>query len=559
MRNHVLSVGTFVTLALIPGIASAACPADTSSIAGLWLTNPPTSGPDHYVQQVLDRTDPAITAAAGASGGPFDAITSLYWGDHAKRFVYEALSAEQELFNEAKNLRDVTACLHVDLRIIDSQMEKARCELNSAYERNAIGAMWRMGMVIRFLAQSREHLYKGATDPSYVDDTWSTLNAFDSDARGWCCITDNKDPSLLNVCLDMDTQDCFDEGGTAFKNEQGCLEAAIGCDKAVGSPPTADESICPFHSNYLPPTATFVTSESRTIGLGCSVEVLSALPSLFTPIQEEYDGLNALMDDRDEFIDFAVAKSPVLQSMSNRMGLPYLIPREIGQGKRSEIERREFRGCLKDIPSWTTGTPGLKSTNVVYQRGGSRWAPRGKFSLYPNEILLMQNLSKTYFQWGNLREQADFIKLPVEVWNPTPDPDLIDQIANFGAFPQRLRDEIREAMAAWNKEQSVLEGAIKVRTGANHDKLWEMVRGPHESLTTLGQVVSQKDQGIRQFTTGMAYYMARSCIFRPCVKNLKRVLKINLEDSCFPYVDGSYLGDDTPWETCSNAADLSSI
>lgn len=559
MKSFVIAIGAMGMLLPLQ-VAMAACPADTSDIAGLWLSNPPVSGTSGYVQRVLDRTDPAIAAASSAAGSPFDAIIAAHWVDQAKRLVYEALTAEQELFSQSQNLRDITACLHNDIRIIDSQMEKARCELNAAYERNALGAMLDLGAIMRFLAQSRTHLLRGALDPSYVDESWSHFQQFDTDTTGWCCTTTTLDPDLINTCTQMDADDCRSEGGSLFKNQQGCLDAAVGCDKIDGVAPATDERVCPFHSNYLPPTATFLTTENRTVGLGCDLSTLSALPSLFTPTQEEYDELSTLMSDRDDFIDYVVSKAPQIQNLSTRLGSPVTIPPTIGKGRSDQIEHRVIAGCGDTLPTLPGATTGVKTTNVIFQRGGTRWAPRGKFALYPNDILLMHNLVSVYGQWGLQREQADFLKLPSEVPDASAlEPGLFDIISEYGGFAEVLRDEIRSAMRLWNEEQSARESAVKVRGSGPDARLWLATEEAHAAILGLSEVVSQKSTGIRKFTTGVAYYMARSCIFRPCTKKLKRVLKINLEDACFPYVNGAYLGDDEPWQTCKDAADLDSI
>jgi hypothetical protein len=56
-------------------------------------------------------------------------------------------------------------------------------------------------------------------------------------------------------------------------------------------------------------------------------------------------------------------------------------------------------------------------------------------------------------------------------------------------------------------------------------------------VTFTGQALDE-ERGLRAFVRNFAWYIRRSCIFRPCNERLEQILKLNFADSCFPYTGG---------------------
>lgn len=540
MKHILLLIGVAL---FAPVSALAACPEGKSAD---YLGVTPTSGPNGYVQMVLDRTDNPIATAASAAGGTFDSIISKHWLQHFRSFVYEAADAEYQLLEHGRDLRANTTCLNVDLKIIESQIEKARCEMENAYDNFAYFGIWKLGTIIRFLNERHYHLTQGARDPTYVDPSWHVTRFFETTSPNtFCCLAETDDSEQ---CPALSLTGCTDQGGVPFSSKTTCLNSRLGCD-STDAMPTVDDRVCPFHSNYLPPTA---------YGYGCSQPVLDNVSLSISPFAEEKQGMDELMTKRDEFIDEMVALTPLFEQINQSFAEPPTDLSRLGMGRSDQIPVQEISGCLETIPGFDpSGITGTNKINAIYEKGGTRWSMRGKFALHVNEFLLMRGLMELFAEWGALREQADFLKQVAEVEDPaTFDPQMFEAIQNYGFLERTARDALRIAMRSFNVQQAINESEVIVKATDNQKRLDAATRETRDRIKKLGELTSQNGVGVRRFTVGMAYYLARTCSFRPCSEKLKRVLKITLEDTCFPYVNGQYIGNDTIWEDCESAADL---
>lgn len=535
-------------------VASAAdCPSgQTQSIVGLV----PISS--HYVKRTLERIDDGIANAKDMPDySDFDAFFINQWTWYIARAVNSLVDTDLRVAEYTRGLRDDTTCLDIDLQILEAKMDEIRCKMMEATEDNSPGGIVLLKALLRFTNARYAHLVHGARDPTYRDVHWGQWRIFDDPAGVWCCVRDGSDEE--NTCQQRPSREaCYDGGGA---NDFESLEACVswGCEPPGGSyEPDPDNFMCPFHSNYLPPTA---------YGFGCDEEVLvgDVYATTLEFVLEEESALIELNEKRNEFIDeFEDVKDLTIQ-LDTIMGRT---PPDLSRfGIVRDREHKEIFGCLETIPNFfsssssSAGSSDSSSsqaiqTNVIYQTGATQRALRGPFSLEKDEAILMQELLELRAGWGAKREQADYLKRPSEFVSSASGAAALEREKEMDFAEKRIRAFSRKYMSNWNKHQSTLESTVVGRALDSQLQIVGLLKGVRQDVLSFSNLAYKRDEGIRKFIRGFGWHLMRSCIERPCSARLERILRIVLQDQCFPYVDGSFIGNTQVYDNCKDAAEL---
>lgn len=499
------------------------------------LTMTPIS--QHYVQPALDRVDDGIANLPGSSvSSNFDFIFFDWLSTLSTAFL-ELVDTELRLGEYQRDLYKVTPCLHLDLLILEEKLEEVRTLSKQAFEDKRIFDILQLQSMARFLNDRYRNLLRGARDPHYRDQRFLWYYSFDTTT--WCC--PDTDPA---ICAESDRLTCRNNGGATFRTAQAC-GAFPGCEAPAFLPP--EEPVCPFHSDYLPPTIA---------GYGCDLEALDAVGSGGHPaIQAERDGLDEFLQERDDFLnDMAYIGTMTIQILT-AIGRP--VPPGFLDDFLAALSRthRTREGCsLSDSPLYN---PPVTEFDLPpeWPEGAAKWELRGPFFITNDEFYLVRGLYDQMLKWGEDREQANYIKMPSEFPPGTTEradaeakelkKDIIDRL---------LRLFSRAYFRIWNTEQSGLETRPIVQSSDTQKEILEVAQPLRDTMINFYELASKRDQGIRKFTTKFGFFLRRTCLYRPCNKMLDRMLKINFEDQCFPYTSGLFDGNPQHHETCKSAA-----
>ena len=511
---------------LLSTAAYAACPEDSETAEILQLE--PISS--HYTKEILKRADEGLANANKFEKGVFSPFIQTFLHPIWIRMIYssfvELIDTDLRIAQEEKNLKQHTACLNIDLLLIEAKMEQVRCELDTSItlEGVNVGKISRLIVLLRFLNERYGNLIAGFNDPSHRDTTMSMIRLFDDETTVWCAVMYAIEDEDSNTCKRMPAADCEGQG------EPWPTEKA--CEIGLGNP--AKEN-CPFHSDYLPPTVQ---------GYGCDTVIMDKTAA---KTATENDALKELISTRDEYIHSAEKAKEIFDKINEIANKPTPDLQDFGIGHSDNREHKEEFGCMD--------SEGLAST--IYNFGGTKWEKRGPFSIEKDEPKIMREFLLQRANWGSNREHPDFAKLALE-FESVQEQDLAKEIdESLSPLTKLFRDWwYRMPMTNRNKEQAKRESIIVAKVSDAQMQINDVFSPVRKNAKELAELSMDLDKGGRSFTRGFAWFLRRSCIFRPCNKQLDAILKIVLEDDCYPYTDGSYIGDPDLQKICKEAAKL---
>ncbi|MBM3228145.1 hypothetical protein FJZ27_04805 [Candidatus Peribacteria bacterium] len=503
---------------------------------------PPVS--DHYVKRVLNRANAGITKANGMTspGGPIFTILKPWWIFYATSAMLSTVDTRVQITGMQRDLHEATACLHLDIIILQSKIEKVREELHLALSANQPFRVMLLQRLIRFLNRRIEHLMKGGRDPLYEDTDWGRVEWFDPTAPVWCC------PGGIpgNTCMSLSEDLCTGTGGIAFSSPSACQ--AYGCLLPPEQDPL-DGKLCPFTSDYLPP--------SRT-GFGCDDDALPGEASGHRPTAAELSALADLIAKREtaassmaDFTELLEALDAMASTTTPLAGLEVVShTHQTIFGCEHQVKKDQRFGTgsfLRDIGSGSM----LQALMVRAHE------TRGPFSLGKQEPWIAVQFTQLMQRWGERRPQAKSLRYPNE-FPPGEERDEAVEAEEKKSPLLRARDWfMRGFFRSWN----IYHGkkyAESVAKGQDAQlQIAEELRGSQQSLRRLGELISNDGAGLRSFTKGFAYYLRRSCLYRSCNRKLEQILRINFKNECFPYFSGAYFGNTKAHERCKNAANIS--
>ena len=521
MKSLFITIGILLSLPI--GASAASCPS-AEGVSEILNLKPVSQ---HYTKKVIERAENGIAYANSFSDETLSIALLFYpWLTEITSAITQLVDTDLRLTQEERSLRQHTACLFVDLVLIEAEMEKVRCELSSetlSENKINIGKIIRLKALLLFLNDRYRNLILGANDPTYEDRVWQQFQIFDNPDSVWCAIMYGSDEEN-NTCKKITEDQCWGEGGGAiFDTEKECLST-------FGLAPENEDAekekrMCPFHSDYLPPTA---------YGYGCDKEILKSYSS-YTPVKEEYEAFKDLIDARNEFIEDSADLKQLIIDFNQFTG--HEVPNLDNFGAGLNREHKEFTGCIDKVEDPETETEKAQR-NIIFQKGGTRWELRGPFSIQKDEIKLMTEFIQLRSFWGKLREQSDELKFPLEFKNKNDREDAEEREDTLPLFVQAIRNFSRPYMTKWNMRQAARESTIIAKVhDAQLQTLGELER-VHEESRTLAMLASNMDMGGRNFTRKFAWFLRSSCIYRPCNLQLNNVLKYTFEDTCFPFANG---------------------
>ena len=113
---------------------------------------------------------------------------------------------------------------------------------------------------------------------------------------------------------------------------------------------------------------------------------------------------------------------------------------------------------------------------------------------------------------------------------------------------------------AFHHEQATKEASILPKAQDAGLEVLEALEPVRPAVKRLVELVNQSDRGLRKFARNYAYFLRRSCIYRPCNEKLETIMKVLYSDECFPYASGAFdvkagdeITDDPSWQKCQDA------
>lgn len=449
----------------------------------------------HYVQPALDRADAGIAYAAEATTNvDFFSFYLPGWARNISGTFARVIDSRQRLTGRASDLANTTPCLRYDQILLECKMDDVRKALDSELERGSFVAILRLQSVLLFLQERLYHLERGSADGTYADQRWDQQRAFD------------KDPV-----------------------------------------PPPSGPLCPFHSDYTPP---------RMTGYGCDATALAAVDAYGLGfVSAELEGLRAIESEIDRFREIM----PLLQSLSSPGSST--TPSPVGEREhKTLVGCQEEAGTCSDDPSLACGSDEFcasKGKGACLRDTTSPTIPkratRGPFS-YPRDHLqllsdfvdkrIVDGLSRTFPEgWAKTQD------LPL---NSTARNDRARDNAWLGTSRTSLRVFFRSVSGVQGRE----EGSIFPEAQDSQLEIAESLSDMRASIGELSRLAS-RPQGVRGFVLDMAYFLRRTCVYRPCLKRLEQIMRITMADACFPYTNGEFLSDsenNPRWKKCALAA-----
>ena len=534
---------------LLPTIASAQCPA--SGTAQALLSQTPTG---HYTAAVLQRVREGITNAKALPASTADefALSKTHYLITLVSTMFMLVDTDLRAVEYSRDLESITPCLHLDLAMLEAKMEEVRCEMNIAFDNRAAATIDELSSIASFLNERYRNLVRGALEPKHVDSFWVEYHSFDNPFEGWCCDPDAQEcqikqaPECVNPSATKGGYEFYDTKDKCTSENNGCIYAESG----TATPPYED--ICPFDSNYLADNGT---------GYGCRLDLINTFAgSSYVSAQAEAQGLQELTNERNTFLNDVGFVKQITESMDDYTDNTMLTDDErehlthFGEG-RTLPPKRVF-GCDADA------LPAEPAPQIKPSEEWGTIALRSPFSFVKNQLVIWKKFFSLQHEWVIQREFPGYMRWPHEFADDTEREEAAEEeVAFFGLFSAN-RPTLRAKWLEFMHWQATQEAAILPKA---QDAQQEVIRTLGSLRTAMKRnvdMVNQSDRGLRKFARNYAYFLRRSCIYRPCNERLEVIMKALYTDECFPYASGEFkvLDDDaapskTSWEKCQEEID----
>lgn len=484
----------------------------------------------HFVGAVLERAQAGIDKAMTASPAP--GLDSFWnWLETAFTPVAMIADTKTRITTRERDLIEVTPCLEIDLAIIETKMGQVQCKIELAFDEKRLSAIILLSRVLYFLNDEYQKLAEHGNDNSYVDAEWWQRRIFDP--AEWCCIANTK-------------------------NAEGEM-----CDPDDACP---EVKTCPFHSDYLPPSTVGSGTAAKpvAVGYGCDLSVLSRYAGLGlgdSTIDEATDAettaLEELSEDRDKMIEDSEQLKARITKLEKFMGRS--LPAEsawYGQAKSDKRVHRLRLGCAVSDGRNADNQPAAKDWPPAWPAGAAKWELTGPFSFDKNDQKLLREYLQLRDEWGQQRPYPDQYKFPEEFLPDRPEKyeEALDDPQRNDFFVGWINRLARTVTKKWDRVQEREEGAMVPIASEALELVMEQLSPLRSAVSEFSKNGNSLDKGVRNFTRGLAYWLRRSCLTRPCNARLERVLKIDLTNDCFPYTNGQFVGRTDLVEKCTTSA-----
>ncbi len=489
----------------------------------------------HYVGPALERARNGIEYAAEARANTdFFSYYLPGWAHSVAGSFAALVDSRQSLTERASDLSDTTACLRYDQILLECAIDDVREALDTEIERGSFIAIMRLQSALLFLQERLQHLQSGSTNETYADPSWE---------RRW--LFDKEPPEALTGPL------------------------------------------CPFHSDYTPPSST---------GYGCDATVLqhiqSQVPADALPfIRAELDGLTAL---KDEIRSFQEAIPEEYRNAGDQVEVLYLeTSASGGPVHASWYCRDKWTNSLDSEPKdqnppagWCFGfrlqehqtTAGCPTSTAagkcsrdpdVSCESNDDCAPEGNGScLRDDRSAIPTRTTRGVFSYprDHLRLLVDFVQKRINDGLSRTFPPgwaRIEDLPEDGPDAERREQDDaalaggRTAMRIFFRSVSGIQGRLEGTIFPEaQDSQLEIARALSDMRSSIGELsrLASQPTGVRSFVAEFAYFLRRTCMFRPCQQSLEQIIRISLADACFPYTNGAFLGGGPAWKQCALAA-----
>jgi len=291
------------------------------------------------------------------------------------------------------------------------------------------------------------------------------------------------------------------------------------------------QPLCPFDSDYAPPASD---------GYGCDSSILAGI-SAYAPAREEMTALARLDEELKKYKGLATefdALERDLNALYENNG-----PQETSAAEEKKKQgHQELNGCAnKEKPA----PDNLRLRSV-----------RSPFSYKKNDLAILTEFLGKRAAEGMFRLQEGALRNADEIEDTKAREDYEK---NDNVFSQLIREAPRAFFQMINGEEDKKEGTA---FDASPDSTIEIPHALGDLRTSVSELsrLSGKDgekEGLRAFVIRFAYFLRRSCVFRPCNESLERIMRIAYADECFPYTDGDFVTQekdetsDPQWKKCA--------
>jgi hypothetical protein len=541
MRSVFITIALYI--ALLPAAVSAQCP--QKDLTKELAAKTPIG---HYAKAVIERVDDGIALAKSKSGG--DTVIDLLkynWLYELQSIFFMLFDTELRSIQQSYDITSIPACLHADLAILEAKMEEIRCETNRAYENKSTGGIEVFKALTGFLNQSYKNILTGASNPEFEAIGWQDRYIFDEEFEGWCCVTSDME------CQAMDSSDC-PSSDMFYGTYNDCIVEST-CGLGLNDPSKEPNFgvICPFDSDYLAP---------NTSGYGCDQTVLDDFdPPSGSSMETESEAMDDILEMRDEFLDDINHIKDAAEKMDDILENRLFTDRErehleqFGTARLDEIQHKHVFGCDADV---------VDDDEVKPSRLWSSRALRGPFFYAKDHIGIWKAFYNLNHYWASEREYPDHLKNPDEFPEEGDREDRMKKDEQSNRFIVIPRTYIRDRWATFMHNQATEEAGMLPKAQDVQSAEIETIKPVRAQMKENIDLIKDKDGGLRKFVKNYAYFLRRSCIFRPCNTQLDQILKIVFSDECFPYTSGAFITGKNPndnnagsntWDDCRKAVE----
>jgi hypothetical protein len=460
-----------------------------------------------YLNPVLTRIDDGLARASLGRPANNYLLVFLSWVQELATAIVGSIDTENRIVLQMQDLVNVSPCLQNDLRVLEEKIEEINEAMKRALEEKRVIDILMLQDLLQYTNTRYNHLVRGSTDPGYEDEDFYDWNTFDTTT--WCCLP----PKDTASCVETDRTTCSDEKGIAFKNAEACGQVC----QSPNPEPAKKPDICPFDSNYLPPTEA---------GYGCDAVAMAEVTAASDSFVSERNALSAFEQQRDAFLESYSQKLEAIDSVLQLVRLP---GQSTGPLRTNEARaHKRVTGCTN-------------SADASLPEGAARIALRNPLSLSRDEFSIARLADAVLRERGGDREYEDSLKLPSEY--PEGSQEQIDATAREFSMPGWMR-MLRTLARSFFTKQSVEQAgkdalpliqSIDVQQRVANE--FAVLRAPNMEF---GILASVQERGVRKFVKNYATFLQKSCIFRPCNSLLGRVLGIVDDDDSFPYTNGEF-------------------
>lgn|GEM_PF-1839947 len=487
-----------------------------------------------YVQQVVDRVQQGLTATGPVITTTDQSTLQFLWS-MVTGVIAGTIDTDLRIVEQESDLITNTPCLRIDALILEGWIERARMRKEEALLSGSIGEVYRLIGIQLYLNDRLKALLLGARDPTFEDSDEGGYYSFDAEPY-WCCPAkeESGNPRQCQSVSSNAVAECRRSSGALSKRHFSCVNA--GCTSAGEGLSAEDENApCPFNSDYLPATGA---------GYGCDLSVLDPYAgSAPEGIRNEIEGLRAIVEERDSFIAGMETAKDTIELLEEELGGGPVDLSNFGAGASDRRTHKNINGCIaegEELPD-----------------GMSFWESRGPFSHAKQEIMLMPRLAQLWHGWGYQRLDPEYLRKSQFLRTGSTEQQLMQEWENDigGLALMAVRDDADRYLRQVSIRQADAESTQIAKSIDAPLRILQSLAPLRTEVRNFGLFVKSSDTGIRKFVRDFAGFLRASCVFRPCNEQLDRVLKIVLEDECFPYTKGTALEADIAQE-CKSAAGL---